>query len=146
MNLADFIKKVDEKKKSNPFWFDDEPDSQAEDNQILDAEDRLGVRLPDRYKDFVRTFGGGYFAFTNIFSVDSDGEWFIVEKNDEARCYLPDNFIAISDDEAGGMYGYVIHEGQCSEKVYYWDHDSSSVSDEMYADLLEYIVAVGLSG
>jgi hypothetical protein len=145
MNLFDFMRIVDEKKKSNPFWFEDESDSKADQNQILDAETRLGVKLPHKYMDFVKTFGGGYFAFTNIFSVNSNGEWFIVGKNEEARNYLPDDFIAISDDEVGGMYGYVVHGGVCGEEVYCWDNDSCSVSEKMYGDLFEYIVAVGLS-
>lgn len=145
MNLVEFIEIVDKKKHSNPFWFDDKPDSQAKEDQILEAENQLGVKLPEKYKNFVRIFGGGYFAFTNVFSVDNNGEWFIVEKNHEARSYLPNDFIAISDDESGGMYGYIVHEGVCGEEVYYWDHESNSVSAKMYDDLFDYIAAVGLS-
>ena len=145
MNLVDFISLVNQKKEENPFWFDDEPDTLAEDRIIAGVETKLGVVLPEKYKSFVKEFGGGYFAFTNIFSVDQDGEWYIVEKNNQARSYLPQNFVAISDDEAGGMYGYVVHEGVCGEGVYYWDHDTGSIGEKMYEDVLDYIVAAGLS-
>lgn len=145
MNLADFKSVVEEKKKLNPFWFDDEADAIATENDISNAESQLGISFSEKYKEFLRLFGGGYFAFTNIFSVDGSGEWFICDKNREAKSYLPDNFIAISDDETGGLYGFVVSEGGCNEAIYYWDHESGFVGDKMYDDIFEYIVSVGLS-
>jgi hypothetical protein len=145
MNLADFKIIVEEKRKLNPFWFNDETDALAVEDDITGTEKQLGLSLSKKYKEFLRYFGGGYFAFTNIFSADRGGEWYICEKNQEAESYLPDNFLAISDDEAGGLYGYVVTEGKCSEAIYYWDHESSSIGDKMYEDIFEYIVTVGLS-
>lgn len=144
MNMSDFVKIIEEKKKINPFWFDDESELIAENDHIVAVENQLGLMLPEKYKDFVKKFGGGYFAFTNIFSVDSSGEWFIVDRNDAARKYLPNNFIAVSDDEAGGMYGFVAEDGVCGEEIFYWDNDSSSISEKMFDDLLDYLIEVGL--
>lgn len=144
MNLVDFKAIVEEKRKLNPFWFEDEADALAAEDDIAGTEKQLGFSLPEKYKEFLRDFGGGYLAFTNIFSVDTGGEWFVFDKNEEAKSYLPDNFLAISDDETGGLYGYVVTEGKCSEAIYYWDHGSSSIVGKMYEDIFEYIVTVGL--
>lgn len=145
MNPDDFISVVNKKKQDNPFWFDDPLDSLADDDMILNAESQMVVKFPESYKIFVRKFGGGYFAFTNIFSVNKDSDWYIVNKNNKARNYLPEEFLAISDDEAGGMYGYIVRGGVCGEEVYYWDHESGSISKKMYEDLFEYIAAVCLT-
>ncbi len=145
MKLADFNTIVRQKKKDNPFWFEDEHEILAADDSIKNAENQLSVILPDTYKQFVKYYGGGYFAFTNIFSVDENGEWYIVEKNYDARSYLPNNFIAISDDETGGFYGYNVVDGKCNEDVFYWDHDSATIGDKLYKNVFEYITMVGLT-
>jgi hypothetical protein len=145
MNLVDFKAIVEEQKKLNPFWFDDEADALAVENDIVSAERQLGLSFPEKYRGFLREFGGGYFAFTNVFSVDIDGAWYICEKNQEAKSYLPDNFLAISDDETGGFYGYVVTKGKLNEAIYYWDHESNSIGDKMFEDIFEYIVTIGLS-
>ena len=145
MDLHEFSKIVDQKKKDHPSWFEGETDSLENGSNIRNAEVALGLVLPETYKLFFKYYGGGYFAFTNIFSVDNDGEWNIVDKNDEAKSYLPQNFVAISDDETGGLYGYVTVEGKCREGICYWDHDCGEIGGPVYEDVFEYVVAVGLS-
>lgn len=145
MDMLEFKKIVDIKKQLNPFWFDNPSDLEAQDYQVAKAESQLGVLLPKKYKEYVNTFGGGYFAFANIFSVTGDSECYICKRNEEARNYLPKNYVAISDDEAGGMYGYVVREGVCGDEIFYWNHDDGSISKTAYDDLFEYLVEVGLS-
>ncbi len=80
-----------------------------------------------------------------MFSVDPNGTWNLSQENEEAESYLPKEFLAVSDDEAGGLFGFLMSEGNCSEEIYYWDHDASAISDKMYDDVFEYIVSVGLT-
>lgn len=145
MTLDEFKTIVDQKRKNNPFWFDDKPDRLASDKDIFGIEKKLGVKLPCGYKEFIKHFGGGYFALTNIFSADECSEWFIVTRNDKARAYLPNNFLAISDDQTGGYYGYVIQNNNCSECVSCWDHDGSSISKPIYEDIFEFVIKIGFN-
>lgn len=144
MLLDDFKKIIDQKKKENPFWFEDTPDNLATDNNIQIIEDDLEALLPDSYKGFIKEYGGGYFGFTNIFSADQNGDWYIVDKNINAQFYLPQNFIAISDDETGGLYGYVVVDGKCKEEVYYWDGHEDTLS-KAYDNVFDYLVKVGVT-
>ncbi|ULO07110.1 SMI1/KNR4 family protein [Paenibacillus sp. 19GGS1-52] len=35
----------------------------------------MKISLPEDYKKFIEAFGGGYFAFTVIYSVTAGSEW-----------------------------------------------------------------------
>ena len=145
MNFEEFKKIVEEAKSKHPFWFDSESDPKADNDQIKQASEALGVNLPEDYIDFVKEYGGGYFAFTNIFSVYSNSDdWYIVERNFEYN--LPENnFIAISDDEAGGYYGFRVKDGICDSSIAYWDHESHDpIMDRQYDNLFSFIAEIGL--
>jgi len=135
MNLSSFKESVAEKKRDYSFWFDDESDVDATNETIRMAEKELGVVLPQKYKEFVTEYGGGFFAFTNVFSIDLDSNWNILRRNKEAEPYLPERFIAISDDETGGLFGFLVDEGQCSDNI----------TEKLYSDIFEYVISVGLT-
>jgi hypothetical protein len=141
MNFVEFQKIVNKKKQENPFLFEEQHDQLATDANISKAEKELGVLFPKHYKEFLKTYGGGYFAYTNVFSVDENGEWYIINKNN--KMYIPKDFVAISDDETGGLYGYKTDKIKCGEEIFYWDHDDQSVN-KLYNSIFEYLIAVGL--
>ena len=144
MNFKEFVEIVNNEKSEHPFWFEGECDTLADDDQIAEVEKELGAKLPDEYVEFVKKYGGGYFAFTNVFSVQPDSEWCIVDRNKGVD--LAENFIAISDDEAGGYYGFLIDSGVCGPEIYYWDHESQQIlKNHQFCDLLAFIIETGLN-
>lgn len=143
MDITEFMQIVEKIKNDHPFWFDDESDNPAKSDQIKKVEKVLRVKLPHEYIEFIKHYGGGDFAFTNVFSVQPDSEWFILDRNKEIE--LGEAFIAISDDEAGGYHGFLIDSGVCSREVFYWDHDSKEILKKpQFDDLLWFIIETGL--
>ena len=142
MNIATFDAIVQELKARKPMWFAGDAEPLATDEEIDHAEAELGVRLPSQYKDFVHRYGGGYFGFTNVFSVNQSSEWYIVSKWD----LLPPkvDFVPVTDDETGGYYGFLVSGDVCSEEVYYFHPDEDELPSFQYPSFLEYVKETGL--
>lgn len=142
MNFNDFEKLVDGLRKQRPMWFAGDSEGPASEEQLAQAEELLGATLPAEYKQFVQRYGGGYFAMTNVFSVRPESEWFIVAKQKDFK--LSDSFIAVTDDETGGVYGFVVDDGKCSQEVFYFHPDDGSPPTEQQPSFLVYLARVGL--
>lgn len=142
MDIDTFSALVESLKAEHAIWFEGESDRLATNSDLDALEAEIGVRLPNQYKDFARLYGGGYFAFTNVFSADRDGEWFILDQMISAS--FPAGFIPISDDEAGGYYGFVCKSGACEEGVYYFYSSEDDGPTFMFPSLFDYLVKVGL--
>ena len=117
-------------------------DEKSSDDEIVKVEEILNVKLPKEYVEFLLNFGGGYFAFSNVFSGQSDSEWYVVLQNERAQ--INTNFVAVSDNGAGDYYGFKVVGGICESKVYIYDHEQKSINVTKYANLYEYLVGVGL--
>lgn len=97
------------------------PDSTVTSNEIEEVEKQMNCKLPISYKDFCMVYGGGYFGFVIIFSMDKLGEWFILDKIKESNYYLPKNYLPFSDDQAGGLYCFKIENNIVIDEIYYID-------------------------
>ena len=142
MEWEEFRIRVTELKSSRPLWFELESDARATEHEIRDAEASLGVTLPGCYRKFVREWGGGYFAFGNVFSVEPNSDWNIVRRN---RTVCLAGFISVSDNGTGDYYGFKVVDGACGERVYFWDHEEpGSLRETAYVDLFEMLDAIAL--
>lgn len=141
MDWPEFEKHLEAARRSHPRWFEDAREPLPADRALEEAEVALGVRLPEAFKEFVRRIGGGYFGAINVFGVAAD-EWNIVENNRQFP--LPEGFIAISDDEAGGYYGFGSACGVCSQDVTYCYPMEADAPKPVAPDFLSYLVRVGL--
>ncbi len=140
-----FLEIVNETRNTRPIWFALESEPKGNDRQIEKVEEALSLTLPEEYKRFVKVFGGGYFAFTNIYSVNDLGDWFIVELNRQIGLIETHSFLAFSDMETGDYYGFSLKEGVCGSKVMFYDHEIKNVEKTNYENLYEYILNVGLN-
>lgn len=145
MDFNEFSKIVDEKMVSNPIWFGLESDSKSTDDDITEIENSISIILPQEYKQFVKNYGGGYFAFTNVFSGIRDSEWYIVTQNIEAGFNEANSFIAVSDNGTGDFYGFEVNDGKCESKISFYDHEDNTVKTTQYSNLFDYLVKVGLN-
>ncbi|MBD0384824.1 SMI1/KNR4 family protein [Paenibacillus sedimenti] len=144
MNFNEFMFNVDDIKSKNPIWFMLDSDPVGTDNQIKVTQLHLSLSLPEEYKVFIKTFGGGFFAFVNIFSVNKESNWNIVEQNNRLGLKNSHNFLAISDSGTGDFYGFEIVNGVCSPAIKVYDHEKNQVESTVYENLYDYLVAVGL--
>lgn len=114
-------------------------DEAASDAQLKEVENRVGLKLPQDYRNFLAEFGGGDYGLTNIFSANPEGEFYLPLKREELVGYLPPDLLAFSDDGAGGFYVLKINEQQAEPSVFYWNQDGGLVETE-FDSVLEYIV------
>ena len=143
MEIKEFVELVSSARRSHPGWFMLQSDSAATESEVEDAQLALGVALVPEYRRFLEIFGGGDFAFMNVFSVDPSSEWNIVERN-RAAGLVGTGFLAISDDETGGLYGFRVVKGVCEPAPCYLDVSTREIVPTKYRDVLSFIAAVGL--
>jgi hypothetical protein len=143
VEFNEFLSIVEDAKAKNPIWFELEIAPIGTDTQITNVEKQLSVSLPKEYKNFVKMFGGGYFAFTKIFSV-SNGELNLIQQNNQINLINSHNFITVSENEVGDFYGFEIENGICSPKVKFYDHEINIVEETQFEDLYQYLLKVGL--
>ena len=142
MDYNDFEEIVLKKKEEKPIWFEMDSLEIASIDEIEGVEYELKVKLPIEYSEFVRNYGGGYFAFTKVYSADASSEWNIVENNKKAE--FNEKFIAVSDNGAGDYYGFEVIEGICNSVVSVYDHDQNMVAETKYQDFYEFLCEIGL--
>lgn len=144
MRFEDFQELVSRRRADKPIWFaisaDDAPDNETLEN----TEAELNVTLPKEYKKFLIEFGGGYFALSNVFSLQVGSDWNLLEKNKRHADILQGHII-ISENGVGDFFGFKIDNGACSSKVRFFDHEECAWKPTKYDDLLEYLSRFALS-
>jgi len=145
MNRKEFSSIVQDLKKTRPIWFGLESDPEGTDSEISEVEKELLIRLPKEYKEFVQDFGGGYFGFTNVFSVNNQSEWYIVELNRQTGLLGSHSLLIISDNQTGDYFGFNVENGVCSSNIMFYDHETNQIEKTDYNNLYEYLLKVGLN-
>ena len=113
--------------------------------RVADLEGRLGVTLPDDYKQFMQTVNGGV-PEPDSFAVLDRGHVMIgvlygildppasndlLYENEELRSWdeLPDGFVAIGEDPGGNRLLMKI-AGERAGGVYFWDRKGFYARDD----------------
>lgn len=143
MDWGEFKRLVKERRSKRPVWFGLESDPPSSEAEVEAAERSLAVSLPPEYRLFVKEFGGGYFAFVNIFSVTRNSDWNIVDRNRTVPLSA-DQFVAVSDNGTGDYYGFPVKGERCLSRIVFLDHETGQVNETSYSNLLDYASHVGL--
>lgn len=129
MDFDEFDALVQIAQKNHPGWFrHGRRDGPATDEDIRKAEQTVGVKFPPEYVRFLTAYGGGDFAFVNIFSVDPGSKWNVVVNNERVASLGAKDFLAISNDQAGGYYGFRVSSDVCEAKVIYYDWETNEMA------------------
>lgn len=101
------------------------------------VEARLGRALPTEFRHFAVAFGGGYFGRVNISTLDETSDWYVLSRppikvNDESM-------LVVSDDEAGGYYGFVLDGDRFGTEVTYINPDDGNHTEEAAPSFFEFI-------
>ncbi len=87
------------------------------DDMISEAEDKLGVKLPDQYVDYIKMFGHGGIAGLEILGVGLTGRMIFVDSTLEYRTdKLPENLVVIENVDE-----WLMCLDCKTEKVVSWD-------------------------
>ncbi len=144
MNFYEFEELVNEKKLAHPIWFGLDPDSLANDESITLAQKELNATLPTEYVHFVKRYGGGYFAFGIVYSLDKESSFNILEIN-RAESKKREDHILFSENGVGDYYGFKVVEHQCLPDIYFFDHETESWQKTKYGNMLVFLNEIALS-
>lgn len=135
-----FEKIVDESRKKYPILFALEQDEIPSREQIEVFEIKQNIVLSEKYRKVLLQFGGGYFGYANIYSLDSKSDFYLLHHNKRPI----EHALYIADNGCGDRYFLQVENKTCLEQVFYFEHDTGTVLRTKYADILEYLVEVGL--
>lgn len=130
MNTKDLIDFISKKMKEKPGFFmfrDSEP--QVNLNEINEIENRLAAKLRNSYIEVLRNFGGGTFAFGEIFSISPDSVFYVLNEYEKYK-FIPGFFYPISSDGVGGYYGFIKDKDVFKDEIYYLDYDLNDIQVE----------------
>ncbi|WP_229806800.1 SMI1/KNR4 family protein [Actinoplanes lobatus] len=115
----------------------------ASDAELARVESELRVRLPEKYKQFMVTFGAGQFMYMGLIPPASpNGQTRdMVEKNSGDH-EIP-GFVSIAAVGTGDHWGFITEDGICSEQVSLYDFEESCFYPEA-DDFLEFVSWQGL--
>ena len=128
------VSKVDDKLKE--LGFEPEGGGESALAGIEDVEERIGATLPEGYRRFLKTYGGGMFSedvyyrehdravlFGWLFEADE-----ILDAIESFSEVLPESMVPIGDDGGGNLYclGFT---GSDENNVYFHDHSAGWQAD-----------------
>lgn len=142
MNIYEFNELVQKVHSKSPKILGLDSDNPPSIREIEELEKYYDIKVPDSYKEFLLRYGGGYFAFTTVYSMDKQSTFFI--KNNISLEFVKENkFIPIIDCETGDMIGFKIEDRKCTELMALYNHEDGIVSD-LNMDLFDVLAKYGL--
>ncbi len=135
MTRDDFNALATEAKGRSPSWFD-QVERPVHADQVAALERTLEVTLPNDFRAFLLDHGAGYFGAAIILSADQSSDWYIPARGRHA--FISRGFVAISDDEAGGFYGFECQSGVCGKAVFYWYPDEIDEPKQVAASFYDW--------
>ena len=84
-----FRNNVQQVKAKKPILFALETDTPPSIDKIEDFEKIYRMVLPEKYKLFIIEFGGGYFGYANIYSLDNSSNYFIMKH----KSFVPNGYL-----------------------------------------------------
>ncbi len=140
MEYKAFEKLVQECRAQKPIVFELEHDEIVSAEEITAFENCFEIIFSSQYKTFLLNYGGGFFGYANIYSLDKDSNFYLCKYND----FPVNGYLRIADNGCGDYYLLRVEGHKCLEKVFFYEHDTQAVWDTGYADIFEYLAKAGL--
>lgn len=142
MNYIDFIKEIELIKKMKPLLFQLEHDDVANEVDIKESEKYYGISFPESYKKFLMNFGGGYFGYIVVYSLEKGGMFYL---QDYVSLSMIEEFgiLPVIDLETGDYIGFDIEKNMCTENLVIWKHEEKNKID-LDVDYYELLINMGL--
>lgn len=141
MDFETFEKVVRKVKTKRPLLFELEHDNIPTMKDVITFQEQYQIILPEKYIQFLLNFGGGYFGYAIIYSLDKNSNFFIFNHNSAKT----EDKLFMADNECGDYYAFLMECGKCSEEIVFYDHDSNAVQGVEFSDVFEYLIKIGLN-
>lgn len=136
MSFDQFDERVRAIVAQKPAWFEGvEPP--ASDDDIVSVESKLNHALPNQFKHFAKAFGAGYFGASNISSLVETSDWYVLSRPSVTVNDSP--MLVVSDDEAGGYYGFVFDGETYGADIVYVNPDDGNYTESTAPSFFDYI-------
>ena len=116
MDYTHFKEIVDNMKSKRPYLFELKHDHIISMTEIENIEKKMKVKLPVDYRKFISEFGGGFFGFATVYSLDEDSSYYMFQ---DGQGYLPKGYLPVSDNGCGDIYMLKIDEKQCLDEIFF---------------------------
>ena len=97
MDFETFRKAIKKEKTEKPILFELEHDDIPTMKDVIAFHKQYQILLPEKYIQVLLNFGGGYFGYANIYSIDKDSYFFIFNHNP----VKVENLLFIADNGCG---------------------------------------------
>lgn len=142
MEFFTFNEIVNKTKIEAPILFGLEHDVVPSKEDILKFEGQHNIQLTEKYKQFLLKYGGGFFGYANLYSLDKGSSFYLLHYND-----IPlTNILRIADNGCGDYYVLKIVERKCQDAILFFEHDTRLLRSTKFSDIFEYLVSAGLKG
>ena len=138
MKSLEFDKKIKELQQLHPIWFKLLDSRPATIDEFRELEKKMNVKLPFEYEHIVTTYGGGYFAFSILYSVLDESDYNIYSINEENKI-LAKGYILFSENQVGDFYGFKIKDNIVQSKIYFYDHEIAIWKETKYHNLYDFL-------
>ena len=110
------------------------------DREALERE--LGATLPGDFVWFLSEYGGGEFAFAEVFSADEGSDLYILHHQIDE---IAGTAVAFSEDGTGNLFCFPVDGGRGEDRVVIWDHESDEIQEFGDAGVLDFIRRLALN-
>ena len=142
MDKKEFDELIQQVMENKPKIFGLDADEAPTITDIDMIEKYYDIVFPISYKEFVLQYGGGYFAFTLVYSFDKQSSFYI--KNNVTTEFINSNQIfPVIDFETGDLLGFRINNGICEDSMVLYNHEEKMLS-ELKIGLYDALVKYGL--
>ena len=142
MNIEEFEALVQELKINNPKIFGLESDAKPTIEEIKLIEEYYEISLPTSYKEFLKKYGGGYFAYLVVYSMD-DQSFFYLRNNVMKELIKINKFFPVIDFETGDLAGFKIINDVCEDMIMLYNHEDNVIND-LHMNFFDAIAKYGL--
>lgn len=143
MNFMEFDNVVEKLRNRKPILFGLKSDNIASDEELIHIENYYQIQLPESYKQFLKKYGGGYFAYTVVYSCDMDSKFYVIHNvfKDWINKY---SFFPVIDFQTGDMGGFKIHNKKCDELFCIYNHEENKIMESEECDFFQALIMYGL--
>ena len=142
MNFDEFNNIVELLKIKKPILFDLDSDAAPTDEDINRIEKYYELEFPISYKMFLKKYGGGYFAYGLIYSIDRKSSC-CIESNVAKDLILNENILPVYDFETGDLACFRINNKRVEDSIVIYNHEDN-ILEELNLDFYEFLTRYAL--
>lgn len=135
MKQLEFDNKIKKLQQLHPIWFKLLDSRPVNIDEFQETEEKMNIKLPPEYKHIVTNYGGGYFAFSILYSILDESDYNIYQENK----VLSKGYILFSENQVGDLYGFKIDNNIAKSEIYFYCHEVDKWEKTKYYNLYDFL-------